>query len=84
MCRHGVIGNHNQLQPITDFIVIVILESKCHLIAIAIEYIGKVITVFMITTTYYCIWFKAQDGEYAYFWQRLSVYICITEANTYN
>ena len=49
--RHGVIviGNRNRLQSITDFLVIVIAisVSKHHIIAIAINYITEVITIFM-------------------------------------
>ena len=52
--RHGVIviGNRNRLQSITDFLVIVIAisVSKHHIIAIAINYIAKVITIFMTAT----------------------------------
>ena len=43
-------------------IVIVILVSKCHVIAIAINYIAKVIAIFMITSDYsnkLNVWFKA-------------------------
>ena len=56
--RHGVIAisNHNRLQSITGFLVIIIaiLVSKCHVITIAIEYIAKVIAIsdyFMITAS---------------------------------
>ena len=56
--RHGVIviNNCNQLQLITGFLVIaiaiVILVSKCHVIAIPIKFTAKVIAIsdyFMIT-----------------------------------
>ena len=44
-----IISNHNRLQSITGFLVIIIaiaiLVLKCHVIAIAIEYIAKVITI---------------------------------------
>ena len=54
--RYGVIviGNCNRLQSITDFLVIVIVIAisvlKHHIIAIAINYIAKVITIFMTAT----------------------------------
>ena len=52
--RHGVIviGNRNRLQSITDFLVIIIAISvlKHHIIVIAINYIAKVITIFMTAT----------------------------------
>ena len=61
--RHGVIAisNRNRLQLITGFLVIaiVILVSKCHVIAIAIEYIAKVIAIsdyFMNTTLRHRMW----------------------------
>ena len=45
--RHGVIvnSNRNRVHSITSFLVIVILVLKFHVIAIAIEYIAKVIAI---------------------------------------
>ena len=76
MHRHRVIvvGNCNRLQSITDLLVIVITisVSKHHIIAIAINYIARVITIFMTATIKYKMWLPYEYIN-LYFVAKLSV-----------